>query len=96
MTVCLVGAENASKVCRLKQLRSLGRLTIFRADLSEEGSFDAAVSGCHYVFLVAAPVNMAAEDAEVGPQPLDHETAACLFAAHQFFISSSDFDVRMS
>ncbi|THU68199.1 hypothetical protein C4D60_Mb08t01400 [Musa balbisiana] len=56
--------ENASKVGRLKQLQSLGRLTIFRADLSEEGSFDAAVSGCHYVFLVAAPVNMTAEDAE--------------------------------
>ncbi|KAJ8466689.1 hypothetical protein OPV22_029241 [Ensete ventricosum] len=56
--------ENVSKVGHLKQLRSLGRLTIFRADLSEEGSFDAAMSGCHYVFLVAAPVNMAAEDAE--------------------------------
>ncbi|CAL9078308.1 unnamed protein product [Musa textilis] len=56
--------ENAAKVGHLKRLRSLGRLTIFRADLSEEGSFDAAVSGCHYVFLVAAPVNMAAEDAE--------------------------------
>ncbi|RLM73766.1 hypothetical protein C2845_PM15G22990 [Panicum miliaceum] len=45
-------------------LRELGPLTVLRADLDEEGSFDDAVAGCDYAFLVAAPVNMAAEDPE--------------------------------
>ncbi|CAL5029920.1 unnamed protein product [Urochloa decumbens] len=34
----------------------------------EEGSFDDAVGGCDYVFLVAAPVNLASEDPEVRSQ----------------------------
>jgi len=33
--------------------------------LDEEGSFDEAVAGCHYAFLVAAPVNLASENPEV-------------------------------
>ncbi|WOL18552.1 anthocyanidin reductase [Canna indica] len=56
--------DNTEKVGHLKQLQSLGTLNLFRAELTEEGSFDAAVSGCVYVFLVAAPVNIAAEDPE--------------------------------
>ncbi|CAL5029854.1 unnamed protein product [Urochloa decumbens] len=44
---------------------ALGPLTVLRADLEEEGSFDDAVAGCDYAFLVAAPVNLASgEDPE--------------------------------
>lgn len=53
------------KNSHLKDLQVLGPLTVLRADLDEEGSFDDAVAGCDYVFLVAAPVNLAAEDQEV-------------------------------
>ena len=53
------------KNSHFKGLRELGPLTVLRADLDEEGSFDDAVAGCDYAFLVAAPVNMAAEDPEV-------------------------------
>jgi len=48
-------------------LQALGPLEVVRADLGEEGSFDEAVAGCVYAFLVAAPVNvMAGEDPEKG------------------------------
>jgi hypothetical protein len=33
--------------------------------LDEEGSFDEAVAGCDYAFLVAAPVNLKSEHPEV-------------------------------
>jgi hypothetical protein len=46
-------------------LQALGPLTVLRADLDEEGSFDEAVAGCDYAFLVAAPVNLETENAEV-------------------------------
>ena len=36
-----------------------------RADLDDEGSFDDAVAGCDYAFLVAAPVNLHSKDPEV-------------------------------
>lgn len=48
-------------------MQALGPLEVVRADLGEEGSFDEAVAGCVYAFLVAAPVNvMAEEDPEKG------------------------------
>ena len=47
------------------ELQALGPLQILRADLDDEGSFDAAVAGCDYAFLVAAPVNITTENAEV-------------------------------
>jgi hypothetical protein len=53
------------KNSHLKGLQQLGPLTVLRADMDEEGSFDDAVAGCDYVFLVAAPVNLAAQDPEV-------------------------------
>ena len=54
------------KNSHFKGLRELGPLTVLRADLDEEGSFDDAVAGCDYAFLVAASVNIAAgEDLEV-------------------------------
>ncbi|XP_044971035.1 anthocyanidin reductase ((2S)-flavan-3-ol-forming)-like [Hordeum vulgare subsp. vulgare] len=42
----------------LKDLRALGPLEVFRADLEDEGSFDEAVAGSDYAFLVAAPTNL--------------------------------------
>ncbi|CAN6241008.1 unnamed protein product [Urochloa humidicola] len=52
------------KNSHFKGLQELGPLTVLRADLDEEGSFDDAVAGCDYAFLVAAPVNLASEDPE--------------------------------
>ncbi|VAH54712.1 unnamed protein product [Triticum turgidum subsp. durum] len=48
----------------LKDLQALGPLDVFRADLEDEGSFDQAVAGCDYAFLVAAPMNLNAENPE--------------------------------
>ncbi|XP_042381028.1 anthocyanidin reductase ((2S)-flavan-3-ol-forming)-like isoform X2 [Zingiber officinale] len=45
-------------------MREFGRLAVFRADLEEEGSFDEAINGCDYVFLVAAPVNLTSDHPE--------------------------------
>ncbi|CAL5070171.1 unnamed protein product [Urochloa decumbens] len=52
------------KNSHFKGLQELGPLTVLRADLDEEGSFDEAIAGCDYAFLVAAPVNLVAEDQE--------------------------------
>ncbi|KAK4759736.1 hypothetical protein SAY87_022867 [Trapa incisa] len=56
--------DNTKRVSHLTQLQNLGELKIFKADLTEEGSFDAAVAGCQFVFLVATPVNFASQDPE--------------------------------
>jgi len=54
-----------AKNSHLKDLQALGPLEVFRADLEEEGSFDEAVAGCDYVFLVAAPAIPHPNDPEV-------------------------------
>ncbi|TVU16167.1 hypothetical protein EJB05_39718, partial [Eragrostis curvula] len=56
--------DDMSKNSHLKDLQALGPLEIFRADLDVEGSFDDAVAGCDYAFLVAAPVNLRCENPE--------------------------------
>ncbi|CAO2036623.1 unnamed protein product [Urochloa humidicola] len=57
--------DDMAKNSHLKDLQALGPLTVLRADLEEEGSFDEAVAGCDYAFLVAAPINLASgEDPE--------------------------------
>ncbi|VAH37074.1 unnamed protein product [Triticum turgidum subsp. durum] len=56
--------DDTEKNAHLKALAGLGPLEVFRADLNEEGSFDGAVAGCDYAFLVAAPVNLEAENPE--------------------------------
>ncbi|XP_020102668.1 anthocyanidin reductase ((2S)-flavan-3-ol-forming) [Ananas comosus] len=56
--------DNAAKISHLEELRGLGALQVYRAELAEEGSFDEAVAGCEYVFLVAAPVNAFSENPE--------------------------------
>ncbi|KAF8029983.1 hypothetical protein BT93_E2416 [Corymbia citriodora subsp. variegata] len=56
--------DNQKKVCHLNELQNLGDLKIFRADLTDESSFDAPLAGCDFVFHVATPVNFASEDPE--------------------------------
>ncbi|XP_073002871.1 anthocyanidin reductase ((2S)-flavan-3-ol-forming) isoform X1 [Typha latifolia] len=56
--------DNLVQISHLKEMQGLGDLKIFRADLTEEGSFDEAVSGCEYVFLAAAPVNLNSQNPE--------------------------------
>src|SRR4051812_21744009 len=51
---------NAVKVRPLRDMQGQfpGRLTLFEADLLEEGSFDEAMAGCRVVFHVASPFFM--------------------------------------
>uniref|UniRef100_A0ACD5V3C6 Uncharacterized protein n=2 Tax=Avena sativa TaxID=4498 RepID=A0ACD5V3C6_AVESA len=56
--------DDMEKNSHLKDLQALGPLEVFRADLGVEGSFDGAVADCDYAFLVAAPVNLNAENPE--------------------------------
>jgi hypothetical protein len=58
-------ADDMAKNSHLKDLQALGPLEVFRADLDEEGSFDDAVAGCDYAFLVAAPVNLKSDNPQV-------------------------------
>jgi anthocyanidin reductase len=62
----LCNVDDTAKNSHLKDLQALGPLEVLRADLDEGGSFDEAVAGCDYAFLVAAPINLASgEDPEV-------------------------------
>uniref|UniRef100_A0A8R7VFC5 NmrA-like domain-containing protein n=1 Tax=Triticum urartu TaxID=4572 RepID=A0A8R7VFC5_TRIUA len=78
--------DDMEKNSHLKDLQALGPLEVLRADLVEEGSFDGAVAGCDYAFLVAAPVNLYAEDPEVNGT--NHHTHC------RFVISSSSAPVH--
>ena len=53
------------KNSHLMELQALGPLEVLRADLDYEGSFNDAVAGCDYAFLVAAPVNLHSKNPEV-------------------------------
>uniref|UniRef100_A0ACD5UFZ0 Uncharacterized protein n=1 Tax=Avena sativa TaxID=4498 RepID=A0ACD5UFZ0_AVESA len=57
-------SDDLEKIPHLKDLQALGPLEVFRADLEDEGSFDDAVAGCDYAFLVAAPMNLNVENPE--------------------------------
>ena len=57
--------DDMAKNSHFKDLQQLGPLEVLRADLDVEGSFDDAVAGCDYAFLVAAPVNIDAKNPEV-------------------------------
>jgi anthocyanidin reductase len=70
-------------------------LTILRADLDEEGSFDEAVAGCDYVFLVAAPVNLVAEDQEVHGFFTSPHRCIELIATPLFFVMARCFDLSV-
>jgi anthocyanidin reductase len=57
--------ENEAKVRHLLDIpRDEETLKLFRAELSEDGSFDAAVAGCAGVFHVASPTEFAPKDPE--------------------------------
>eukprot|EP00253_Pinus_taeda_P022596 PITA_22596 len=57
--------ENKAKVKHLLDISEGGeKLKLFRADLREEGSFDAAINGCGGIFHVASPVDLAPKDPE--------------------------------
>jgi anthocyanidin reductase len=57
--------ENEARVRHLLDIPGAAeRLKLFRAELSEDGSFDAAVAGCHGVFYVATPTNFTPKDPE--------------------------------
>jgi anthocyanidin reductase len=68
-----------AKNSHLQDLQALGPLEVFRADLDEEGSFDEAVAGCDYAFLVAAPVNIHTKNPEVRKQAF---AARCVPISH--------------
>ncbi|XP_058072925.1 anthocyanidin reductase ((2S)-flavan-3-ol-forming)-like isoform X2 [Magnolia sinica] len=55
---------NSKKVAHVLNLQVLGDLKIFKADLTEEGSFDDAINGCDFVFHVATPVSFQSTDPE--------------------------------
>lgn len=64
MFVC--DSANAKKVKHLLELPKAGtHLTLWKADLSEAGSFDAAIAGCTGVFHVATPMDFESQDPEV-------------------------------
>jgi anthocyanidin reductase len=57
--------ENEAKVRHLLDISGAAeRLKLFRGELSEDGSYDAAVAGCHGVFHVATPIDFAPKDPE--------------------------------
>ncbi|XP_062184261.1 anthocyanidin reductase ((2S)-flavan-3-ol-forming)-like [Phragmites australis] len=56
--------DDKEKNSHLEGLKELGHLEVFRADLDNEGSFDEAIAGCDYAFLLAAPVNYTAKNPE--------------------------------
>ncbi|KAF3533916.1 hypothetical protein DY000_02041542 [Brassica cretica] len=56
--------ENVKKMAVLRVLQEQGDLNIFKADLTDEGSFNSPVSGCEYVFHVATPISFTTQDPE--------------------------------
>ncbi|KAF8391457.1 hypothetical protein HHK36_023762 [Tetracentron sinense] len=56
--------DNQKKIPHLVELQNSGDLKIFKADLTDEGSFDAAIAGCDLVFHVATPVHFESKDPE--------------------------------
>ena len=60
--------DNAAKVAHLRALEDShpGTLVLFRADLLEEGSYDAAMAGCGVVFHTASPFTSKYDDAQTG------------------------------
>lgn len=56
---------NPDKTAHLKFFPGAAeRLSLFAADLTEDGSFDEPITGCHGVFHVATPVVFSSEDGE--------------------------------
>ncbi|KAK3433183.1 hypothetical protein EUGRSUZ_D00700 [Eucalyptus grandis] len=62
-----IGANNQKRVSHLNELQQLGVLKIFRADLTDESSFDAPIAGCVFVFHVATPASKDPENDMIKP-----------------------------
>lgn len=61
-----IRAANIKKVKHLLELpKADTNLTLWKADLNEEGSFDEAIQGCFGVFHVATPMDFESKDPEV-------------------------------
>lgn len=57
---------NIKKVKHLLELpKAKTHLTLWKADLNEEGSFDEAIKGCTGAFHVATPMDFESKDPEV-------------------------------
>jgi bifunctional dihydroflavonol 4-reductase/flavanone 4-reductase len=57
---------NVKKVKHLLELpKASTHLTLWKADLNEEGSFDEAIRSCDGVFHVASPMDFESKDPEV-------------------------------
>ncbi|KAL4577646.1 hypothetical protein LXL04_013757 [Taraxacum kok-saghyz] len=57
--------DNVKKVKHLLELpKAETNLTLWKADLTQEGSFDDAIEGCHGVFHVATPMDFQSSDPE--------------------------------
>ncbi|KAJ4902018.1 Anthocyanidin reductase [Raphanus sativus] len=54
--------DSEKKMAHFKVLQELGDLKIFKADLTDEGSFDSPISSCEYVFHVATPISFTYQD----------------------------------
>ena len=75
-----LGAENMKKVKHLLDLpKASTHLSLFRADLVEEGSFDDAIQGCSGVFHVATPMTYSLDQ--------DQEVLLYLFTKSSTFIA---------
>ncbi|XP_019253238.1 PREDICTED: dihydroflavonol 4-reductase-like isoform X2 [Nicotiana attenuata] len=58
--------ENKNKVKHLWELpKADSKLTLWKAELTEEGSFDEAIHGCQGVFHVATPMDFDSKDPEM-------------------------------
>lgn len=64
--VCVLDLDNEKKVKHLLDLpKAKTNLTLWKADLSIEGSYDEAINGCNGVFHVATPMDFESKDPEV-------------------------------
>lgn len=64
--VTVLCSANVKKVKHLLDLpKAETHLTLWKADLADEGSFDEAIKGCTGVFHVATPMDFESKDPEV-------------------------------
>ena len=94
-------AENLKKVKHLIDLpKASTHLTLWKADLNEEGSFDEAIKGCTGVFHVATPMDFESKDPEVRFLVLTskinmiQETMTLLVAFLILFLHLSNIDIK--
>ena len=71
------------------------KLKLFRADLLEEGSFEAAFDGCDGVFHVASPVDFAPKDAEVSEFAVSISSYSMPFTYMQWVLISSNMKLLL-